>query len=414
MPSAPDHQATPPDPQATESKGWLNLGVGSIGATSLLSDAGHEITTAVLPTFITSTLHSSASTLGVIEGISDALMGLAKIAGGPLANRPEDRGRLASGGYLTTALATGAIGLAAASWQVGVLRSLAWVGRGIRSPARNTLLSTLTTPKAYGRAFGLERAGDNLGAVIGPLLAAGLVGWIGIRPTMWIAAVPGVLAAASITVAVGRARRRPHQEVGTRRLQLGLLRAQGLVRPLLPVALFEVGNTAATLLILRASQLLHTGGRTVVAAAALAILIYAGHNAFGAVVAYAGGTWLDRSRPRVVFATGAFLYVVAYALFAVNWSTWPPLLAAFCLAGSGIGLAETAESALVASMLPERLRGSGFGVLGGVQAGGGLAAAVVVGVLYTTVSPTAGFIYAASWMALSVLASAALTRPQTT
>ncbi|MGH7667655.1 MAG: MFS transporter [Candidatus Dormibacteria bacterium] len=405
-----DPAASGQDATATS---WFNLGVGSVGLTSFFSDAGHEITTAVLPSFLISTLHATATTLGVIEGISNALMGVAKLLGGPLANQPELRGRVASSGYLGTALATGAVGLALATWQVGVLRALAWISRGIRSPARDTLLSTLAQPTAYGRAYGLERAGDNLGAVAGPLLAAGMVTWIGIRPTMWLAALPGLLAAVSITVAVRRSRRRPQAAASAgRRFQLSELRRQGLLRPLLPVALFEVGNTATTLLILRATQLLDVGGRTEVAAASLAILIYAAHNAVGAGVAYAGGHWLDRSGPRLVFASGAALYIAAYAMFAVDWGSWVPILLAFCLAGSGIGLAETAESALVASLLPERLRGSGFGLLGGVQAGGDLAAAVVVGVLYTTISPTAAFVYAASWMGLAVLASAGLARPR--
>lgn len=391
---------------------WFNLGVGSVAASSLLSDTGHELTTAVLPSFLTSTLHASASALGLIEGVSDALMGLAKLLSGPAANHPDARARLASGGYLGTALATGAVGLTVAVWQVGILRAIAWVSRGLRSPARDSLLSSLTRSDAYGRAFGLERAGDNLGAVAGPLMAAGLVTWIGIRPAMWLAAVPGLFAALTITIAVSRARSRPSSESAPRHFQLDELRRAGILRPLLPVVLFEVGNTTTTLLILRATQLLHRGGRTEVAAAALAILIYASHNAFGAVVAYAGGHWIDRKGPRIVFASGAVFYIGAYGLFAVNWNSWLPLLIAFCLAGSGIGLAETAESALVARLLPEQLRGSGFGLLGGVQAGGDLAAALIVGVLYATVSPTVAFIYAATWMVLAALGSAALGAPR--
>src|SRR6266511_514046 len=113
---------------------WLTPGVGGIGVASFFSDAGHEITTAVLPSFLTATLHGSAGALGLIEGISDALTGVMKLVGGPLANDPARRGRLASGGYLGTALATGAIGLATSVWQAGALRALAWTSRGLRSP----------------------------------------------------------------------------------------------------------------------------------------------------------------------------------------------------------------------------------------------------------------------------------------
>lgn len=388
---------------------WLTAGVGSVGAASFFSDSGHEIATAVLPSFLTSVLHGSAASLGVIEGVSDALMGVAKLIGGPLANDPRRRRAMATGGYLATAVATALIGLTVAVWQVGVLRAIAWASRGIRSPARDTLLSSLTPARAYGRAFGLERAGDNLGAVVGPLAAAGLVAWLGIRPAIWFALIPGVLAAVAITVAARQARRLHLPAVRERvRMNFAAVRSAGLLRPLVPVMLFECGNVATTMLILRSTQLLQVHGRGAAAAASLAILVYAAHNACGAIVAYVGGEWVDRAGPRIVFAAGALLYVFAYAGFAWALPAWWFLLIAFSVAGAGIGLAETAESTLVARMLPDHLRGSGFGIIGAVQAGGNLVGTVVVGILYAVVSPTAGFLYAAAWMALSVVAAATL------
>ena len=190
------------------------------------------------------------------------------------------------------------------------------------------------------------------------------------------------------------------------RLELGGLREAGLVRPLLPIAAFELGNMATTLLILRATTLLHGHGRSVAAATSLAVLIYAGHNLIAAVVAYAGGHWIDRAGPRLGFAAGALVYVGSYLLFALGSGGWPVLLIAFLLAGTGIGLAETAESSLVARLLPDRLRGSGFGLLGGVQSLGDFASSAVVGLLWSAVSPLAGFLYAAAWMAVAAIATA--------
>src|ERR1700744_5308812 len=187
---------------------WLTPGVGAVGAASFFSDAGHEVTTSVLPAFLTGTLGASAAALGVIDGISDAAMGVMKLIGGPLANDPHQRVRSAAGGYLGTAVATGAIGAAVTVWQVGALRAIAWLSRGLRSPARDALLASLSPSSAHGRAFGLERAGDNLGAVAGPLLAAGLVAWIGVRPTLYLAAIPGLIAAVAIIVAARESGRR--------------------------------------------------------------------------------------------------------------------------------------------------------------------------------------------------------------
>lgn len=388
--------------------------MAGVGVASFFSDAGHEITTAVLPAFLTGTLHAGAGALGVIEGASDALIGVSKLAGGPLANDPAVRGRLARGGYLGTALLGGTIGLAVAVWQVALLRAGSWVARGLRTPSRDALLASLAPGSGYGRAYGLERASDNLGAVVGPLLAALLVAVIGVRPTLLLAAVPGLFAALAITVAAREAGRIVSAPVGRRRLRLNLdqLRQAGLIRALTPVVLFECGNVATTLLILRATDLLHHGGRGLAAATSLAILMYAGHNVVAAAASLAGGGLVDRIGTRPVFAAGAAGYVLAYLGLAAGTHDWPWLLGVFALAGAGIGLAEVAESTLVAHAVPDRLRGSGFGLLGVVQAGGDLVSSAVVGLLWTVVSPTVGFGYAAAWMAASLAASlTATSRP---
>jgi len=177
------------------------------------------------------------------------------------------------------------------------------------------------------------------------------------------------------------------------------------------VLLFECGNVATTLLILRATDLLQHGGRGPAAATSLAIVIYAGHNAVAALAALAGGALVDRIGARPVFAAAAGGYVLAYLGLAAGTHRWPLLLGLFAVAGAGIGLAETAESSLVAHALPDRLRGSGFGLLGVVQAGGDFASSAVVGLLWTLLSPAVGFGYAAAWMVASLAASVAARPP---
>jgi len=228
----------------------------------------------------------------------------------------------------------------------------------------------LAPPQAYGRAFGLERAGDNAGAIIGPLLAAALVATIGVRHAIFVSVIPGVLAAFAITVAAREARRTLRPPTARRRLAFNIreLRQAGLARVLIAPAFFEFGNVATTLLILRATQELTNGGRGTTAAASLAILLYAGHNAAATAAAVVGGHVVDRVSARGAFAAGAVVYVGGYALFAVPTHSAALLLLGFVLAGVGIGFAETAESAVVAQRLPERLRANGFGMLGLLQA----------------------------------------------
>jgi Major Facilitator Superfamily len=187
---------------ATEIAGeprWLTPGVRGIGVASLLADLGHEVPTALLPSLLTSTLGAPASALGVIEGIADGLAGAARLGGGALADDPARRRSVAVGGYATTAVLSGLIGAATSVGQVAVLRAGAWTARGVRVPARNALLADVVPAVVYGRAYGFERAMDNLGAIGGPLLALALVGLIGVRSAILLSIVPGLLAALAIS-----------------------------------------------------------------------------------------------------------------------------------------------------------------------------------------------------------------------
>jgi MFS family permease len=305
------------------------------------------------------------------------------------------------------------VGLAGAVWQVAILRSLAWVSRGIRSPARDALLYTLVPPSAYGRASGLERAGDNLGAVGGPLLASLFVALFGIRPALLIATIPGLVAAVAISIAAQEAATRIGASKGRKVLRYNLreLHSAGLTKVLTAPTLFELGNIAASLLILRTTTLLHDGGRSIAAATSVAVLLYAGHNLAATGAALWAGRMIDRSGPRLAIAVAGATYLAGYGLFAAGPHSWPLLLLGFVLAGAGIGFGEPAESAAIAYALPDRLRPNGFGLLGVVQGVGALTSSAVVGLLWATVSAAAGFAYAAVWMLGALAASPLLSRP---
>lgn len=408
-------QQTPSDRERNREPRWFTVGIGSVGATSFFSDTGHEMVTSVLPAFVIGTLGGSAAALGAIEGCADALTGLSKLAGGPLADDPRRRQRLASGGYTVTAIATAAIGFATMVWQVGVLRSVSWAARGFRAPARDALLADLAGPDARGRAYGVERAGDNIGAVVGPLLGGVLAAWVGLQMTIFVSVVPGLLAAAAIVFAARQARRLHTEPVTRQRLRDGYrrLRGTGIGRALIPAGLFEAGNLAATLLILRGNQLLIADGISTVAAVSLTTILYAAYNAAAAVTAIPAGHLVDRVGARPILAVGAISYVIAYLGFAFitpngHGTTIWIVLGCFVLGGAGIGLGETAQSTLIAGTVPPQLRGSAFGLFGLVQAGGDVAATVVGGTLYTLVSPVACFGYAAAWMAASAVCASTL------
>jgi MFS family permease len=163
------------------------------------------------------------------------------------------------------------------------------------------------------------------------------------------------------------------------------------------------------LLILRATELLHVDGRSTAAATSLAVLLYAAHNLAATGAAFGAGHLIDRRSPRPAMAIAAATYVAGYALFASGPHQPALLLLGFVLAGVGIGFGEPAESAAVATLLPDRLRSNGFGLLGVVQGVGALTSSAVVGLLWATVSAPAGFAYAALWMLATLATSPMLT-----
>jgi MFS family permease len=392
--------------EGEETPQWLTPGVTGIGAASLLADLGHEIPTSLLPSLLTSTLGAPAAALGLVEGVADAVAGACRFAGGALADDPERRRRVAVGGYTATAVLAALTGVAQTVWQVGVLRTGAWAARGLRVPARNALLADVVPRSVYGRAYGFERAMDNLGAIGGPLLAIALVAAFGTRTAIALSVIPGVAAALAITYAI---RHTPKPTVKDRqpiRLQIRPVLHGDLGRLMAGITAFEVGNCAATLLILRATELL-TAEHGTDSAAQIALLLYAGYNAAATAASFPAGHISDRLGNTRVLATGVALFLTAYLAFAATGANIAVLAVAFATAGLAIGCVETAEHAAVATLAAENVRGSAFGVLAAVQSLGNLVASAAAGLIYTLVSPAAAFTAAAALMAAALIVLAA-------
>lgn len=393
---------------------WLTPGVRGIGVASLLSDVGHEIPTALLPSLLTSTIGAPASALGLIEGISDGLAGVARVGGGALADDPRRRRTVAVGGYTTTAVLSAATGGATTAWQVGLLRAGAWTARGLRVPSRNALLADVVAPSAYGRAYGFERAMDNLGAIVGPLLAIVLVAAVGTRTAIALSVIPGLAAAVAIIYAIRHTTRVEQVERTPIRLRIRpVLAVPGMGRLLGGITAFEVGNAAATLMILRATELLEPG-RGDTRSVTLALTLYLLYNTAAAGSSLAAGWLTDRRSAALVLALGAAAFALAYIGLTIDTGSWLALTPWFVAAGIGIGFAETAEHAAVAGRAPDTVRGSAFGLLAGIQSVGNVTASVVAGVLWTAASPTWAFGFLATAMILATVLLAGQARGRAT
>lgn len=379
------------DGRAGGDEAWLNPGVRGIGTASLLSDAGHEIPTSLLPSFLTATLGAPASALGLIEGISDGLAGVARLGGGALAEDPHRRRATAVGGYATTAVLSGLIGVATSVWQVGALRAGAWFSRGLRVPARNALLADTVAAPFFGRAYGFERAMDNLGAILGPLLAIALVAAFSTRAAILISTIPGLLATLAIVYAIRHTRQPKERRRRLIRIRIRPVMNGELGKLLGAISVFEVGNVAATLLILRATDLLEPG-RSLDDATQIAIGLYVLYNLMATLASVPAGRLADSSTPIRVLIIGTGAFAAAYGGFAFVGASIPLLAVFFILAGLGIGAVETAEHSAVAILAPESLRGSSFGALAAIQSFGNLLSSSIVGVLYVAFSPTVAFL----------------------
>jgi MFS family permease len=369
---------------------WLTRNVLAIGMLSLFSDAGHELTTAVLPLFL-ATFGGGAAALGTIEGVSDAASSLLKLWMSYYSDRVGKRKPVLIVGYFVTAM-MGTFAFVTAWWQMLVIRAVAWIGRGARGPVRDALLSESVPPEAHGRAFGFEGAMDTLGAIIGPAIALSLVGVIPLRRIFLIAFIPGAITVLIAAFVVQEVVRKPQPHLAF------LLSLRKLPKPfwryVFAVGIFGLGNFAHTLLILRAVALLtpHYGQ---VAAGRMGIGLYILHNVVYAAVSYPAGALGDRVNKKTLLAVGYSLFGIMCLLFLINSASLFLFVCLFMLAGVYIGIVDAMERALAADLLPIEQRGIGYGALATANSFGDLTSSVVVGLLWTHVSSRAGFTYAA-------------------
>jgi MFS family permease len=380
--------------ERAENHRWLNRTVLGVGLTSLFSDWSHEIATAVLPAFL-ALVGAGPAWLGAIEGIADGLSSFAKLASGHFTDRLKRRKPLAVFGYAFTAFATASFAFATHAYHVLFARALAWLGRGVRSPAKKALLAADVPPNAYGRAFGLERLMDTVGAIAGPLTALWLlhVTHHNYRSVLLWTLLPGLIAVAFFWLLV---RERPIESRKKLSFFHGLRALPPVFRRFLfGVGVFGAGDFSHTLLILYASRMLapaHGSAR----AASLAIVLYTIHNIFYAGSAYLSG-WISDLIPhrKLVLAAGYALAGITAILLTAAPASLPQLAIIFVLAGLYVGIEEALEDSLAAEIIPHEQHGMAFGTLAAVNALGDFLSSLVVGFLWSAVSIRAAFSFSA-------------------
>jgi len=381
--------------EPVQTKSWLNRTVFGVGLTSLFSDWSHETATAVLPAFLAA-IGAGPAWLGAIEGIADGLSSFSKLAGGYYTDTLKRRKPLAVLGYLVTTLSTTSFAFATHAYHVMFGRALAWLGRGVRSPARKALLAADVSPAAYGRAFGLERLMDTVGAIAGPLTALWLLKVTNrdYRAVFLWTLAPGLIAVASFWLLV---RERTADKKKKQTFWKGLQALPGKFRRfLLGVGIFGCGDFSHTLLILYATRML-SPSQGVARAASLAVGLYTLHNVFCAGSAYIGGWISDHVRHREAILSGGYALAGITAMFLTAAPHRLALLAPiFALAGVYVGTEEALEDSLAAELIPKEQHGMAFGTLAALNAVGDFLSSLVVGFLWSAMSVQAAFSFSAT------------------
>ncbi len=389
--------------QEQKRRGWRALprNVWAVSLTSFFMDVSSEMVINILPLFLYNVLHVGTSVVGLIEGIAEATASLLKVFSGWLSDRMRARKWLAVAGYAISAVAKPFFYWANAWTAVLAVRWADRVGKGIRTAPRDALVADSIDERQRGLAFGFHRAADTGGAVVGLLVALGVV-WalqstsqdLGRRTFQVVvlaSLVPAALAVLSLAIGakdvpVGTGRERP------------VITFRGLGRPFLMfmviVGLFDLGNSSDAFLVLRAQE----RGLSVVGVLAMLVTF----NLVYTLVSTPAGSLSDRVGRRKVIIGGWLTYAAIYLGFGLaktGWHIW----ALYALYGLYYGLAYGTTKAMVADLVPAALRGTAYGTYNATLGLLDFPASLIAGLLWQGLAPSAPFFLGAGLALLAAV-----------
>lgn len=373
--------------EAEEDRLSLPRGVWMLGLVSLFMDTSSEMIHALLPVYLTTVLGAGMMTLGVIEGVAEAVAALTKLFAGALSDWLGKRKLLTALGYGLAGLSKPVFPLAPSiGWIVGA-RIVDRLGKGIRGAPRDALLADLTPPEQYQAAYGLRQSLDTAGAFLGPLIALALMlAWrVEIRTVFWIAVFPAMIATALVVFAVTDT---PPAHM-VKRVNWPIQRQDlaRLSRPFWTVLLIAVLMTLArfseAFLILRVQSF--------GLALALVPLVLVLMNVAYALSAYPAGLLAERAQPPHVLLLGMTALMAADILLAASTGLWMAS-GGVLLWGLHMGLTQGILSAMIAGTTPPDLRGTGFGLFNLATGLAVLLASPIAGALWSAWGPSGAFI----------------------
>ena len=375
-------------------KPGLPRNVWVTGWVSFCMDVSSEMVYPLVPLFLSSVLGVNKSVIGLIEGVAEATASILKLFSGALADRFGKNKLLMGLGY---GVSTGsrAILATAGGWgDVFGSRFVDRVGKGIRTAPRDAIVAASTPTEIMGKAFGLHRTLDTLGAVLGPALAMLVLFFYAgdYRLVFWLSIIPGILAVLLIVLFITADGPVPSER---RSFIWSAKEFDGRFWSfILVVGLFSLGNSSDAFLILRAEN----AGVSPVWVPG----VYLGFHVVYALVAVPGGMLADRFGKRRFILLGFVLFSAVYAGFALASSPWQ-VAGLFALYGVYMGLTDGVQRAYLATIIPPERRATGYGIYHTVVGLAILPASLAAGLLWDHVGPAAPFWYGAVFSAAAGL-----------
>ncbi len=360
------------------------------GVVSLLTDVSSEMIYPLLPLFLSTVLGVSIPFIGLIEGIAESTASLMKVVSGWLSDRSRRRKPFVWIGYGLSTVMKPLFALSTAGSHVLVLRFGDRFGKGIRTSPRDAMIADSSPEKEKGKSFGLHRAMDSLGAVLGPLAAFILLPLVGgnLRWIFLLAFIPALAAVLVIFFFVREVERDVSASTKTAKTDFQGVRALGSEFRyfVLIVCLFTLGNSSDAFLVLRARDL---GLST-----ATIPLVWLFFNGVNTICSVPGGMLSDRvGRKRVIFWSFLFygLVYLGFALALRPLHVW--LL--FGLYGVYYGFSEGVLRAYVADLVPSRLRGTAYGIFHTASGTMAFPASLIMGILWHRLGASWAFVFGA-------------------
>ncbi|MGA9851668.1 MAG: MFS transporter [Gammaproteobacteria bacterium] len=340
-----------------------------IGIVSLFADLTYEGGRSIIGPYL-AVLGAGPVFVGIVAGLGEFLGYAVRLASGRFVDRHRGHWKMMGAGYTLNMLAVPALALSPGIWIAGILVFLERIGKGIRSPAKDALLSRAGRELGHGYVFGLHEFLDQLGAIIGPLVVAGAVAYSGYHLGFAVLIVPALLALFFLWHARGIEpeaapveKARSHAKFDARYYHY------------MAFAVITILGFSHFILVAYHLQLTHR------IAPALIPVLFAVAMTTDAIAALVVGRFFDRYGLKVLYMLPLLTLPTLPLLFLTVHAVWIWIGAG--LWGAALGVQESTVRAGVATFTPEALRGIAYGLFDTVFGASWFVGSVILGALYT-------------------------------